>query len=179
MTKIELLSPAGSVDSFMCAIDNGADAVYLGLTDFSARKNADNFTLDNLKYYLDYAHMFGVKVHVTLNTLIKDTEMSLFLDTARQAYTLGADAFIVQDLFLGRTLRSLCPQLQLHLSTQAGVCNSLGAITAKEYGFDRVVLARETDTPDVKVSRPDPYRKRFAKARSATAFSGQTIFQFS
>ena len=96
----ELLAPAGNESCFLAAIDNGADAVYLGMSDFSARKNAENFNADNIGYYVNYAHTFGVKVYVAVNTLIKNSEYETLYNTVKAAYLAGADAFIVQDDFL-------------------------------------------------------------------------------
>ncbi len=176
MTKTQLLSPAGNKQSFFSAINNGANAVYLGLTDFSARKNAENFTLDNLKFFVDYAHAFDVEVHLTLNTLIKNNEIDKFFDTAKQAYLCGVDAFIVQDVFLGKTLRQLCPNIKLHLSTQAGVNNVYGAEFAKQNCFDRVVLSRETSLHDIKIISEIIETEVFVQGALCTCFSGQCFF---
>ena len=92
---IELLAPAGNEECFFAAINNGADAVYLGLDSFSARKNAGNFTKDNINYFVSYAHTTGVKVYVALNTIVKDEELKDFLLTAYYACSVGADALIV------------------------------------------------------------------------------------
>ena len=102
---IELLAPAGDREAFETALYAGADAIYLGLQDFSARKSAVNFTLDNLEDSVRLAHVFGAKVYVALNTLIKEKEVDLFMEEALQAWNSGADALIVQDLFLGKRLK--------------------------------------------------------------------------
>ena len=145
----ELLAPAGNESCFLAAIDNGADAVYLGMSDFSARKNAENFNADNIGYYVSYAHLFGVKVYVAVNTLIKNNEFETLYNTVKAAYLAGADAFIVQDVFLGKKLKKFFPDILLHLSTQAGINNAEGAEFAKTYGFTRVILARETGIADI------------------------------
>ena len=119
----EMLAPAGDEKSFYAAIDAGADAVYLGLSDFSARKGASNFDLNNLQKYTRYAHLFGVRVYVAMNTLVKDSELEDFASALLQAYRNGADAIIVQDVFLGKLIKERYPDIVLHLSTQAGVCN--------------------------------------------------------
>ncbi|MBQ3571618.1 MAG: U32 family peptidase, partial [Clostridia bacterium] len=124
---VELLAPAGCEENFYGAVNFGADAVYLGLSDFSARKNAGNFTLDRLNFILSYAHLFGVKVYLAVNTVIKNDELKNYFELIKSAYLAGVDAFIVQDLFLGRTLKSLFPNITLHLSTQAGINNVDGA----------------------------------------------------
>ena len=134
---IELLSPAGNKDAFLAAINNGANAVYLGLKKFSARGNADNFNEEDLKYCVNYAKLFGVKVYAAVNTLVKNDELQAFFEFIGQALSAGVDAVILQDMFLGKTLKEIFPDIVLHLSTQAGVCNILGAKIAKEYGFSR------------------------------------------
>ena len=140
----EVLAPAGDEAAFYAAINSGADAVYLGLTDFSARKSAANFSLDNLKGYIDHAHALGVRVHVALNTLVKEGEADRFFESVLGAWNAGADALIIQDIFLGKRIKQAYPEMTLHLSTQAGVCNAYGARLAKRCGFSRVILARET-----------------------------------
>ena len=122
----EILSPAGSVESFFAAVNGGADGVYLGLDLFSARKNAKNFTRDNLPYYINYAHLLGVKVYVALNTLVSDKELDRFFEYLEFCNDNGVDAVILQDVLLGRIVHEKFPDLPLHLSTQAGVCNTDG-----------------------------------------------------
>lgn len=169
----EILAPAGDAQSFSAAIDAGADAVYLGLTDFSARKSAENFTLDNLKEYADKAHLFGVKVYVALNTLVKEKELADFFRCAREAWNAGADALIIQDIFLGKMLHECYPEIVLHLSTQAGVCNAYGAKLAKRYGFSRVILARETPIRDIAEIAAILETEVFVQGALCTCFSGQ------
>ena len=115
----EVLAPAGDDAAFMAALNAGADAIYLGLKDFSARKSAANFSLENLNEYTRYAHAFGVRVYVALNTLVKDAELEAFFRCAREAWNAGADALILQDIFLGKLLKETYPEIVLHLSTQA------------------------------------------------------------
>ena len=105
----ELLAPAGNSECFFAAINNGANAVYIGLSDFSARKNAENFTKENIRYYVAYAHILNVKVYVAVNTLVKNAELDDFVSTVKYAYEAGADAFIVQDVFLAETLKNTFP----------------------------------------------------------------------
>ena len=123
---MELLAPANTKTFFEC-INNRADAVYLGLNEFSARASADNITLENLDYYVSYAHLFGVKVYCAVNTLIKNSELKNFISLIINAYNKGVDAFILQDVFLGKYLKEQYPEIELHLSTQAGVNNIQGA----------------------------------------------------
>ena len=169
----EILAPAGDEKSFYAAIDAGADAVYLGLSDFSARKGASNFDLNNLQKYTRYAHLFGVRVYVAMNTLVKDSELEDFASALLQAYRNGADAIIVQDVFLGKLIKERYPDIVLHLSTQAGVCNVYGARLAKRFGFSRVILARETPLQDVKEIAAEIETEVFIQGALCTCFSGQ------
>lgn len=169
---VEILAPCGGKESFYSAVNNRADAVYLGLDNFSARKNADNFTLENIAFYVAYAHTFDVKVYVCVNTLIKDCEISEFINTVHHAYLSGVDAFIVQDLFLGKRLKKTFPDIVLHLSTQAGVNNVYGAEIAKSFGFSRVVLARETEIGQIKEITKIIETEVFAHGAMCTSFSG-------
>ncbi len=148
MVRGELLSPAGDRESFLAALDGGADAVYVGLSSFSARQNAANFTFEELKPLIYRAHVLGVKVYVAANTLIKDGEKEAFLKSLAGAEACGADALIIQDLHLAESIRKVV-NLPLHLSTQAGVCNVWGAREAKRKGFSRVILARETEIAEI------------------------------
>lgn len=169
----ELLAPAGDKNSFYAAIAHGANAVYLGTSDFSARASAENFSLDELGYYIKYAHFFGVKVHVALNTIVKQNELEKFPDVAAKVCAAGADALIVQDIFLAPLLRERCPGCELHLSTQAGVNNAEGALIAKRYGFSRVIPARETPIHELTAISAVCETEAFVQGALCTAFSGQ------
>lgn len=169
----EILAPAGDEKSFYAAIDAGADAVYLGLSSFSARQSAENFCPDNLKKYIDYAHALHVRVYVAMNTLVKDVEMESFVSALVAAHNSGADAIIMQDIFLGKLIKDRYPEITLHLSTQAGVCNIFGARLAKRYGFSRVILARETPLKDVKEIASMIETEVFVQGALCTCFSGQ------
>lgn len=169
----EILAPAGDKNSAFAAINSGADAIYLGLRQFSARSSAENFGADELKEIVDYAAIFGVKVYVALNTMIKQEELDLFFKAAGAAYSAGADALIVQDMFLGRELKQVFPDLSLHLSTQSGVCNTYGARLAAKYGFSRVVLARETPLEEIAKISQIIQTEAFIQGALCTCFSGQ------
>lgn len=169
---IELLAPAGGEESFYAAVNNGANAVYLGLDLFSARKNAGNFTLEKLKEISAYARLLGVKVYCALNTLIKDSELENFERCALAAVEAGADALILQDMFLGGRLKEKYPLLNLHLSTQAGVCNVFGAKAAAEHGFSRIILARETPLGEIKKISSIIECEAFVQGALCTSFSG-------
>ncbi len=169
---IELLAPAGEEKSFFNAINNGANAIYLGLKDFSARKNAENFTSDNISFYLSYAHALGVKVYVAVNTLVNDSEIEQLLEIVKTAYIHGADAFILQDIFLGKILKAKFPDIVLHLSTQAGINEVGGATMAKEEGFSRVILARETPLSEIKKITKIIETEVFVHGALCSCFSG-------
>ena len=170
---MELLSPCGSKDAFFAAINGGADAVYLGLEDFSARKNAENFSRENVAFYLDYAHLYGVKVYVALNTLISESETERFLSFVSFCSEAGVDGIILQNLFWGKFLKEKFPFLPLHLSTQAGVNNVDGAILAKKFGFSRVVVARETPLSEIKKIAAVIETECFIQGALCSSFSGQ------
>lgn len=169
---IELLAPAGNEECFFAAVNNGADAVYLGLSSFSARKNAGNFTDENIGYYVSYAHALGVKVYVALNTVVKDGEIAEFFKEAQVAYSAGADALIIQDIFLGSVIKKAIPDCVIHLSTQAGINNLSGAKLAAEYGFSRVILSRETEYGEIKEIAGQIETEIFVHGALCSSFSG-------
>ena len=150
MNKIELLAPSGNIESFMAAVSAGADAVYVGLKDFSARAKAKNFSYKQLKEICSYAHQKNVKVFVAVNTLVKNLEIKSVLNTLEQISLSGADAIIVQDLGVAYLSKKYFPNIRLHASTQLTIHNSYGAIQAKQMGFERAVLARELSFDEIK-----------------------------
>ncbi len=149
--KIELLAPAGSFESLKAAIANGANAVYLGGGKYNARINANNFTETGLIEAIDYAHDRGVKVYITINTLLKNHELYECLKLAELLYKEGADAIIVQDIGFAKLLRQNLPGLNIHASTQMTLTNSESVKYLEEMGFERVVLARELTLSDIKL----------------------------
>ncbi len=140
---MELLAPAGTYESLVAAVQNGANAVYLGAQALNARAGAGNFSPDELCRAADYAHERGVKIHVTVNTMVRQDEMKLLDDVAGQLARAGVDAAIVQDFGVAAQLRERLPSLALHASTQMAVHNRQGAALCSEMGMQRVVLARE------------------------------------
>lgn len=148
--KTELLAPAGGIRQLTAAVENGADAVYLGGPLFNARINADNFTEEEIKDSIRYAHLRNVKVYITLNTLVTDEEMLPALRYAARLYEMGADALILQDLGLSSQIRRFMPEFPLHLSTQGSVYNLSGVKMAENIGFSRVVLARELSLEEIR-----------------------------
>ncbi len=147
---MKLLSPAGNFESLKFAVYNGADEVYLGINNFNARNNIDGFTMENLSEAVDFAHLYGVKVLLAINILFLDSEMQSALDTVVDAYNLGVDAFIIQDLGLISAIYKNYPQIEIHASTQMGLHNLEGVKEVAKYGVKRVVLARETPLSEIK-----------------------------
>ncbi|MBQ4119896.1 MAG: U32 family peptidase [Clostridia bacterium] len=141
--KGEILSPVGSQEMLYAAVRSGADAVYLGAKDFSARRNAENFNIEELAEAIAFCHVRGVKVYLTLNILVKDNEFYDALALATDAYNLGIDGIIVQDLGLARVLHEKLPQLPLHASTQLSIHSPASLPLLKSLGFKQVVVARE------------------------------------
>lgn len=146
----ELLSPAGSFKTALAAFDAGADAVYCGLTDFSARKFAGNFSLDELRDLVRVARARGRKVYVAFNTLLNEDELDAAIPTLADLDEIGPDALIVQDLGVARLCRAHFPHLPLHASTQLVAHNLEGVLALGEAGFTRVVLARELSLEEIR-----------------------------
>jgi putative protease len=151
--KPELLAPAGGMEAFVAAVENGADAVYLGARAFSARGYASNFSEEELEEVIDYAHLRGVKVYVTVNTLLKEEEVENALKLLSWLRQIGTDAIIIQDLGLISLARKYLPDLPLHASTQMTLHNSEGVEFAKKLGIERVVLSRECSLEEIKQMR--------------------------
>jgi putative protease len=147
--KPELLSPAGNLECFFAAVENGADAVYLGLKDFSARANAENLTLNDASRAISYARQRSIKVYITLNTLIKTRELERVVDYLVALEELNPDALILQDLGLLYLIQSQFPQFHLHASTQMAIHNLAGVKQLKNMGFKRIVLARELSLDEI------------------------------
>ena len=146
----EILAPCGGIESLTAAVNSGADAVYLGEESFSARKNAENFGFEQLCEAVKFCHYSGVKVYVTLNTLVFDKEVSLLAKAIENCAKADVDGFIVQDLGVAHIARQIVPEMPLHASTQMTVNSAEGAIKAKQLGFSRVVLGRELSLQQIK-----------------------------
>ena len=147
---IELLSPAGSPEAVIAAVQNGADAIYMGLGNFNARRGAKNFTDEEFERSMRYCRIRGCKVYVTLNTLVNDREIAQAVESARLASELGADGIIIQDLGLAYAIRQALPDIPLHASTQMSIHNLAGVEAAAEMGMTRAVLARELSLEQIK-----------------------------
>lgn len=147
--QVELLAPAGNMAALHAAVAGGADAVYLGLEAFNARRGADNFTLETLREACDFAHLRGVSIYVTMNTIILPDEVGEALECVRQAYRAGADGFIVQDIGLAAEISRTLPEASLHLSTQMNTHNLAGVRAAARLGAERITLAREVSLDEI------------------------------
>lgn len=147
---LELLSPAGSPEAVIAAVQNGADAIYMGLGGFNARRSAKNFSQEDMEKAMAYCRVRGCKVYVTLNTLVGDREMEDALALARAASQSGADGLIVQDLGMVRAIREYLPDIPIHASTQMSIHDLAGVEAAAEMGITRAVLARELSLEQIR-----------------------------
>jgi len=147
--KFEILAPAGSMESLIAGVRSGANAVYLGGKLFNARRNAGNFDDDELNRAVEYCHQRGVKVYLTLNILLSDSEFKRAYDLVYSALKAGVDAFIVQDIGIAKMIKEHFPQARLHASTQMNIMTPAGVRAAEEMGFSRVVLPRELSRNEI------------------------------
>ena len=147
---MELLAPAGSMEALKAAVQNGADAVYLGCGAFNARQSAKNFTIQTLGEAVKYCHVRGVQVHLTLNTLVSDRETEECISLIRQAAAAGVDAFIVQDLGVVELCRQIAPKVPIHGSTQMTIHSLPGVLLCAAWGMKRVVLSRELSREEIR-----------------------------
>lgn len=178
MTKeIELLAPAGSTQSMMAAIENGANAIYLGGKLLNARKYASNFEADELVEAIRYAHLHGVKVYVTINILVSDHEVEEAMDYVRFLYASDVDAVIVQDVGIANLISKLFPKLAVHGSTQMTINNLYGARYLEKMGFSRVILARETPMEEIRNIKKNTgiELEAFVHGALCMAYSGQCL----
>jgi len=151
MKKPELLLPVGNTEAFYAAVEGGADAVYLGLRHFNARNRAKNFTLKQLQSILTESKRYGTKVYLTLNTLIKNSELPELLDVLYQVSQTSLSSIIIQDWGVYYLVRKFFPDIILHASTQMAFHNSIGAEFAKRKNFERVIMARELTLEEMKI----------------------------
>ncbi len=173
MNSMELLAPSGGMRELKAAVQSGADAVYLGATAFSARSGAGNFTEDEMRDAVGYAHAYGVKVHCAINTLIKESELADAIDTAICANRCGVDALIIQDLGFALHIKRLLPDMELHASTQMTVTSLEGVRYLEAHGFSRVVLARELSLSEIE------YIAKNAKAELEVFVHGAICMSYS
>lgn len=177
LKNIELLAPVGDFEMLKASIQNGANAVYLGASSFSARAGAKNFNLTELEEVINYARLRGVDVHLTLNTLIKNDEFNDALEIAKRAYELGVSAIIVQDFGLCSFLLKYLPDLPIHASTQMSIHNLEGAKVLEDLGFRRAVLARELSINEIEFIRNNTKieLETFIHGALCISYSGQCL----
>lgn len=177
MKRVEVLAPAGSMESLYAAINKGADAVYLGGNKFSARAYASNFDNDNMIKAIDYAHSYDVKVYVTLNTILKENEIDEAVKYVGFLYEIGVDALIIQDVGLLKRIREDFKDFELHASTQLTVHNGEAALYFKDKGFHRIVLSRELSLDEIKYISKDLAieTEMFVHGALCISYSGQCL----
>lgn len=176
MKRVELLAPAGDMDSLLAAVNNGADTVYIGGKKFGARKFAPNFDEQELKEAIQVCHTHGVKLYVTVNTLIHDTELEEALQELKFLYEIGVDAVITQDIGLIRLARKYLKDLELHASTQMHTTNEEALEELKELGIKRAVLAREMTKEEIVSLHTDLELEVFVHGALCVSYSGQCLF---
>ncbi len=174
---MEILSPAGDFETLLTVIRCGADAVYIGGVNFSARKNAKNFSNEEIVKAIDLCHLYGVKLYVAVNILIKEKEFLSAIEYIRFLIEAGVDGIIVQDLGLLKRTREMSDAVKINVSTQATVCSSDGVNTFKKIGADRVVLARELSILEIKSIREktDAELEMFVHGALCMCWSGQCL----
>lgn len=174
----ELLAPAGNLEIFKGVIESGADAVYVGGSMFGARAYANNFTEEELLEAIDFAHLRGVKVYLTVNTLIKNSEFSKLYDYLLPYYKRGLDAVIVQDLGVAKAIHEYFPSMEIHTSTQMTVTGADGVRFLSQFGVTRVVMAREVSLAEMKRIHEETGMELEAFVHGALcySYSGQCLF---
>ena len=176
--QVELLAPAGNMEAFLGAIHAGADAVYLSGNKYGARAYADNFTTEDLVFCIRYAHIWGRKLYLTVNTLLKDCEIQNLREYIQPLYEAGLDACIVQDYGVFQFLKRNFPQMELHASTQMTITGANGASLLKDLGASRIVPARELSLEEIKVMKEETglEMETFVHGAMCYCYSGQCLF---
>ena len=174
---MENLAPAGNYEALDRAVAAGADAVYLGCSAFSARAGAGNFDEKQLRQAVAFAHLHHVRVHVTVNTLIKENEMAQVKELLRLLNEVRVDAVLVQDLGVLRMARACFPDLPIHASTQMAIHNAAGAAWCARKGMTRAVLARECSLSEIALAAKEPIEiEVFGHGAQCVGVSGQCLF---
>ncbi len=178
LQRPELLAPAGSLEAFFAAVDAGADAVYTGLKEFSARAKAKNFSLKEIEQITHYMQQRGKKLYIALNTLVKENELSQLIDTLGALEEIGVDALIIQDLAVWKLAKDHFPGLELHASTQMTIHNAAGVKMLERMGFTRGVLAREMTLDEIAAIRQQTTLEleQFIHGALCFSYSGQCYF---
>ncbi|MDD7766247.1 MULTISPECIES: peptidase U32 family protein [Anaerococcus] len=180
MREVEILAPVGKMSMLYAGLSAGACSFYLALDDFGARAYAKNFSLENIEEVIDYVHLFDKKVFITINTLIKDEEIDKAIFYIEKLFEYGADAILIQDIGLYSLVKDINEnakhKLEFHASTQMAIKDYEGAITAKNLGFDRVVVARETEIDEIeKICKLDIDTEVFVHGSLCVSFSGECL----
>ena len=180
MRNVEILAPVGKISMLYAGLSAGACSFYLALDDFGARAYAKNFSLENIEEVIDYVHLFDKKVFITINTLIKDEEIDRAIFYIEKLFEYGADAILIQDIGLYSLVKNINKnakhKLEFHASTQMAIKDYEGALTAKKLGFDRVVIARETEIDEIeKICKLDIDTEVFVHGSLCVSFSGECL----
>ena len=173
---MEILSPVGSVSSLYAAINGGCDAVYVGMKDFGARKYASNFTGEEIIDAVRICHLYGVRIYVTLNTVVRDNEVDSFLDIVDFLYNLGVDAFIMQDFGMINLVLEMYPDMEVHASTQFNNSSLSTIKLLKDIGVKRVVLSRELSLEEIRKIDVDIELEVFVHGALCISYSGNCLF---
>src|SRR3989344_8701394 len=175
-SRVELLLPAGNWDSLKAAVENGADAVYLGTNQFNARIRADNFSLDKFKEVTDYCHSHGVKVYCTMNILVKNAELKDYFETIHKLYEANVDAVIIQELSFLPIIKSNFPDLEVHISTQAAITNS--HFLPLLQSADRIILPRDFSLEQIQefIHQTNIPIEVFVQGALCFSYSGKCLF---
>ena len=176
MKRIELLSPAGNMECLISAVQNGADAVYVGGKKFGARAFANNFDYDELVEAIKYCHLYGVKIYVTVNTICYENELDEALKYIEFLHINHVDALIMQDLGLITLVRKMFPNLEIHASTQMHNHNDAGLLYLKSLGVKRVVLDREMSLDEINNLKTDIDKEIFIHGALCVSYSGCCLF---
>ena len=174
---VELLAPAGTMEALKAAVNCGCDAIYLGMTKFGARAYATNFDSETIKEAIEYCHLNNVKIYVTMNTIVFEDELEAAYAQIKELYELGIDAIIIQDIALLDYVKTHCPDMEAHASTQMGLDDSYGVLEAKGFGADRVVLGRECSIATVKKVKEETKVpvEVFAHGAHCVSYSGNCL----
>lgn len=174
----ELLSPAGNMECLKAAVLNGADAVYLGGKSFGARAYAGNFSDEEMIDAVRYAHLYGVKIYVTVNTIIYNNEVHELMEYIKYLYSIGVDALIMQDIGMISLVRSVLPNMEIHASTQCHNHNNDGIRLLKKLGVTRIVLDREMSLEEIENIDVDIEKEVFIHGALCNCYSGCCLFSF-
>ncbi|MDD3159901.1 MAG: DUF3656 domain-containing protein [Candidatus ainarchaeum sp.] len=179
--KPELLMPAGNLEKMKIGVMSGADAIYFGALKFNMRQTANNFSIEEIKEGINFCHANGAKAYMTLNIALKEEEVEEAIELAKEAYEIGVDALIVQDLGLVMALRKLLPSMELHASTQLTCNNVQGAEFLADLGFKKIVLAREMTLEEIRVVVETMHKRNvevevFVHGAECFSYSGQCLF---